>query len=134
MDGCEADAGESSEGHTDHTCGPRRKFADGAGEDVGVADRPVVTVGPFAGVAVPGQVEGHQRAAAQRKGDAVPGVGVLRPTVQEHQLGGPVTPDQGADPFAADIDVLPPYQRWTGPGQARFLCVLLEEPELVVFG
>ena len=58
----------------------------------GGAARPV-------GVPVAGQVDGHQR-PVEGQGDGVPGVRVLAPAVEEHQLGRLGSPHQGAQPAA----------------------------------
>ena len=55
-------------------------------------------VGAAVGVAVAGQVDGQQR-PAEGQGDGVPGVGVLRPAVDQDELGRPVgAPEQAATP------------------------------------
>ena len=51
-------------------------------------------LGPAVGVAVAGQVDRQQR-PAQGQGHGVPGVGVLGPAVDEHELGRPGRPRAG---------------------------------------
>ena len=89
-------------------------------------------VGPAVGVAVPGKVDGQQRPAqGQRHG--VPGVGVLRAAVHQHELGRAAAPEQAGDrPARRDLDVDAPHLGRPVVGQAVFGGVLVEQPELVV--
>ena len=78
---------------------PTTPRASGASSATTVArSRPLLpaeigAVGPAVGVAVPRQVDREER-AAQGEGHGVPGVGVLRPAVDEHELGAPGPPPQ----------------------------------------
>ena len=97
----------------------------GLGWPCGPLTRPV-------GMAVTGQVDGHQR-AAQRHGHRVPGVGVLRSAVNQDQLRIASTPDQSTQPpTGLDLDELASHLRWPDIGQAELGSILVEQPELVV--
>ena len=63
---------------------------------LGDVDRAVAAA---VGVPVAGEVDGDER-AAQRHGDGVPRVRVLRAAVQEHELGLAVAPHERAQPAA----------------------------------
>ena len=83
---------------------------------------------------VPGQVHGEQ-GAAQGQGDGVPGVGVLRPPVHQHELGRPGVgaPEQaGHGAPRLDLDADPAHVGRTGVGQPVLGRVLVEEAEFVV--
>ena len=94
-------------------------------------ERPVVA-GPV-GVAVPGQVDGHQRAPEGQR-HRVPGVGVLTPAVDEDELGRgvPHTRALTCRPGATSTDSAD--ARWAGRSRADRPrpALSLEHRELVV--
>ena len=101
----------------------------------GVALRTELASGAEAGsvgVAVAGQVDGHQR-AVEGHGHGVPGVGVLGAPVEEHQLGRAVLPHQSAQPSTGThLDRDTPDGGRRVEAQAVLGGVLVEQAELVV--
>ena len=82
--------------------GVRGEGADGHGHVLRVPLQRQLPTGAVArpvGVAVAGQVDGDER-PPERHRHRVPGVGVLRPAVEEHQLRLGAPPDQGAEATA----------------------------------
>ena len=79
-----------------------------------------------------GQVDGDER-TVERQRDGVPGVGVLRAAVDQHELGRRLAPHQGADPSRRpDVDECPADQRRAVVGDAELGGVVGEVGELVV--
>ncbi len=75
----------------------------------------------------------RQEGPAQGQRHRVPGVGVLRPAVHEHELGWAAAPEQAGDrPTGRDLDVHAPHVGRPVVGQPVFGGVLVEQPELVV--
>src|SRR3954454_65358 len=78
------------------------------------------------------QVERDQR-LIERECDGVPRMRVLRPAVEQHDLGRSGSPHERADLLVvSDRDLLAPDRRRTGPRNPKFGRVLLEQRELVV--
>ena len=94
-------------------------------------------IGAPVGMPVAGQVYGDE-GPAQGEADRVPGVGVLRPAVEEDYLGTPpvgVAPHERAEaPPGLDLDGAPLHTGRAAPGEPVLLGVLTEQAELVVGG
>ena len=80
-------------------------------------------------MAVARQVNREQR-SIHGESHGVPGVGILRPAVDEHQLRRPRAPHKTRDPSPGrDLD-LDPAHRWrAGVGDGVFGRILSEQPE-----
>ena len=88
--------------------------------------------GRAVGVPVAGQVRCQQR-SLEGHGHRVPGVGVLRATVQEHELGGVLSPDERTElPARRQLHRLPAHRRGAAVGEVELLGVLVEQAKLVV--
>ena len=83
-------------------------------------------------MAVPGKVD-SDRGSAQRKRHRVPGVRVLRPTVDEDDLGGLIPPRQQAErPSVVESNRAALHRRQLRYVETKFSDVLCEQSELVV--
>ena len=131
----QGDGRESAERHSDDSFGVRGKVANGTGDVDGVAFRvqsPLGMLGPVR-VSVSRQVQCHQW-PVKGHGDGVPGVRILRTTVQEHQLGIALLPYERTQLAAGShLNRDAPDDGRAVEGQAVFLGILVEQPELVVF-
>ena len=129
----QSDRGHTAEGHTHHPAGAGGQHLHRSGHVLGHRTR--IEGAPVARpvrMAMPGEIQGHQR-AIESQGHRVPGMGVLTPTVEEDQIGGTGSPDQGTHPPPRrHLHRLAPHRRRTVPGQPGFTGVLLEQRELVV--
>ncbi len=109
--------------HADDEPRVGRELLDHHGDVVGHVLRGVAAVVAPAGMAVAGKVDGQRRQVrSERQDHRVPGVGVLRAAVEEHDLRARRTPDQRADDSpAVHGDLGAPYARWPGqrPGRTR---------------
>ena len=87
---------EPTQRHADDSSRVRRVRLNGTGHVVGQVGRRVRPIVAPGRMAVAGKVD-SERGAAQRKRHRVPGVRVLRPTVDEDDLGGLIPPRQQAE-------------------------------------
>ena len=112
----QGDGGHAAEGHPDHPAGLGRQTPHDGGQVTPVAARRDRALGPSVGMPVPGQVHGQQ-GAAQSQGHRVPGVGVLRPPVHQHELGCPVSaPQSRLDTVRPGSTSTPTRRTSGGPG------------------
>ena len=128
----QADRRGPAERHADDATGGGRYRLHERGHRLGVLPGPVVAVVAPVGVPVPGQVDGHGR-AAQGEHDGVPCVPVLRPAVQEDELRLALTPAQvGQRLSRGEGERLTGNDRLSREGDVPLGRVLAEQPELVV--
>ena len=110
MVGRQAQRRHATQRHADHRCRLRGMGLHHPGDLGGEHLRRVVLLRPPVGVAVPRQVDRQQR-PPEGEGDRVPGVGVLRPAVQQHQLGRSCPPPDGAHGEAVGTLDIEPLDR-----------------------
>ncbi len=129
----QGDGGGAAERHPDDQACIGRQPGDDQGDVLGHGGgvEHLGVAGPV-GVAVPGQVDGHEGPVEGQR-HRVPGVGVLAAAVKEHCFGRSRPPYQRAHRSARfDLDELPPHRGRAVPGQPDLAGVLLEHGELVV--
>ena len=122
---------EPAERHPDDGARVGRELAHRLLERGRVLRGPVRVVVAVRGMPVAGKVDGDER-TVEREGNGVPGVGVLRAAVYEHQLGAAPAPRERTDRSAGGLHLDAPHGRRSGPWDSEFLRVLVEERELVV--
>jgi hypothetical protein len=128
----QADRRGPAERHTDDTTGGGRYRLQERGHRLGVLPGSVVAVVAPVGAPVPGQVDGHGR-AAQGEHDGVPRVRVLRPAVQEDELRFARTPTQVGERLSrGQGEGFSGDDRLSRERDVPFGCVLAEQRELVV--
>jgi CTP:molybdopterin cytidylyltransferase MocA len=122
---------ESPQRHTNERNGAGGEFVHHHGNISCVSGDGRVGIGRRIGVAVTRQINRHQR-SLESQGHGVERVGVLRSTVEQHEFGLTLTPDQATDLAKSIYADKESSHGWDGHVESPLRQVLVKEAKFVV--